>query len=143
MNAKTRQLTPDACRDVPTNLREANEQLLEMLRLGNREAILLWLQTPRSILLLSKCEAAKMTPDQVSNPEMLLPRAARVCRRMSRWLSRSAYRVTGETARCWQDYDVARDLQDMAVKENQQIFARILATQPVQQNCAAHLDSPF
>ena len=49
----------------PTNLQEANEQLLELIHLDNREAILLWLQTPRSILLPSKCEAAKMVPEQV------------------------------------------------------------------------------
>lgn len=133
----------DIFREPATNQQEANEQLLEMIRLDNRKGILLWLQTPRSSLLLSKCEAANVTPLQVSNPEMLLPRAARVCRRLSRWLNRAAHRVAGETSQCWLRFYVARGLQDMAVKDNQPMFLRALATKPAQQSCAARLDSPL
>ena len=124
------ELTPDVRHALSTNPRGANEELLEMRRRGNREEILRWLQTPQSTSLLLKCEAAGLTPQQVANPEMLLPRGARACRRLSRWMTRAQFLFVAETSKCWADFCAARDRQDMAVKENQPIWRRILTTPP-------------
>src|SRR5262245_21265803 len=88
-----------------TNRQASNEQHLETIRSDTEKAALDWLRTPRSSYLLARCEAAGVTPQQVANPETLLPRAARVCLRLSRWLYGVALRVQKATVKDSTRYD--------------------------------------
>lgn len=109
-------------------MKTSNAELLEMIRQNKRKEILLWLQTPQSSLLLSKCIDAGMTPLEVASPEMLLPCGAKVCRQLSRFLLQIAHRIEKMKAKCFEDYRAARALQELAVKENRKTLQHILAT---------------
>ena len=122
----------DSARALSTSQSEANELLLEMIRQGNRTAILLWLQTPQSSALLSKCEAAKVTPFQVANPETLLPRAAIACLRLSEWLQLLARRFGQDKAKYSARFSAALSIQEAAVKENQPLVQHALTKSQVQ-----------
>src|SRR5216683_1245695 len=77
----------------PTNEQEATRSLLEILRQDKQKDILLWLRTPRSDGLLSRCEVAKVTPRQVANPETLLPHVARAFWQLSQWILYVGFRI--------------------------------------------------
>ncbi len=80
-------LRPTESRALSTNQQAASEQRLETIRLDTEKEALDWLQTPRSSYLLARCAAAGVEPQQVANPETLLPHVARACLRLSRWLA--------------------------------------------------------
>jgi hypothetical protein len=143
MNAKTRQLKPDAYRDVPTNLQEAIRSALEMLYQGKQKEFLDWSKVPRSDRALALCEREGVSLREIANPEILLPRAARYVLRLSRLLRDAASRIEQATSKHSERYYTALLVSSEISAENLRLATSVLAKSEVAGNLLAHSHSSF